>query len=118
MNNKTKIALWVGRVLMGLMFLAAGGNKLMGNPMMVDMFDKIGFGQGFRYFTGALEVLTAVLIVMPRTSFYGAVIGVCILIGAFLTQLMVMHGDVIHTIVIGAILILLAWAQRPRGVKS
>lgn len=117
MSNKAKIALWTGRVLMMAMFLGAGGNKLMGNPMMVDMFGKIGFGQGFRYLTGGLEVLAAILIIVPRTSFYGAALGVCILIGAFLTQLLVLHGDVIHTIVTGAILAALAWAQRPGAVK-
>jgi putative oxidoreductase len=36
------IALWVVQVGLALMFLMAGGNKLLGNPMMVGLFDAIG----------------------------------------------------------------------------
>jgi hypothetical protein len=36
------IALWVLRVVVGLVFLAAGGSKLAGAPAMVAMFSKIG----------------------------------------------------------------------------
>jgi ketosteroid isomerase-like protein len=50
------IILWTLSVLTALTFFAAGGPKLAGAPAMVEIFDKVGFGQWFRYFTGLLEV--------------------------------------------------------------
>ena len=50
------------RALLTLVFVGAGGAKLAGISMMVDSFDAIGFGQGFRYLTGLIEVGGAALL--------------------------------------------------------
>src|ERR1700676_1723173 len=50
------ITLWTLSGLVALAFLGAGGAKLAGVPVMVEMFGKVGLGQWFRYFTGLLEV--------------------------------------------------------------
>jgi uncharacterized membrane protein YphA (DoxX/SURF4 family) len=55
-------------------FLYIGATKLTGTANTVQYFDAIGWGQWFRYATGFLDVLGAVLIVVPRLTFYGAVI--------------------------------------------
>lgn len=50
-SSKAKnIALWSLQVLIAAAFLMAGFAKLSGQPMMVEMFEKIGVGQWFRYF--------------------------------------------------------------------
>ena len=46
-----------GILLAAAMFLAAGVPKLLGAPVMVQMFNAIGIGQWFRYLTGSIEVL-------------------------------------------------------------
>jgi len=51
--NRWSIAL---RILLMLVFVAAGGLKLAGVPKMVALFDQIGLGQGFRLLTGIVEV--------------------------------------------------------------
>ena len=38
--------------------------KLSGDPRMVGLFDAIGVGQWFRYVTGSLEVLGAILLLI------------------------------------------------------
>ena len=114
MNKKSNVAIWVGRVLLAVLFVVTGASKLSGVPAMVDMFDRIGYGQGFRYVTGISEVLAAGLILWPRTSLYGAVWAACIVVGAFFIQLLVLHGDVVHTIVIGVVVAAMIWAQRRR----
>jgi hypothetical protein len=48
------------------MFLMVGFFKLSGDPRLVGLFDAIGFGQWFRYVTGSLEVLGALLLLIPR----------------------------------------------------
>ena len=64
------ITLWILQIFAAGMFLLAGGLKLAGAAPMVAMFEQIGIGQWFRYFTGGLEVACAVLLLIPGTSDY------------------------------------------------
>src|SRR5437870_97331 len=75
------IALWILQILAAAMFLFAGSLKLTGAAQMVAMFDKIGIGQWFRYFTGALEVTSGVLLLIPRTAAIGAALLAATMIG-------------------------------------
>ena len=86
--------------------------------MMLDMFGKIGFGQGFRYVTGIIEVGAALLLLWPRTTLPGALAMLAVLAGAFVTQAFVLHGDVVHVIVIAAFVGLLIWLVRGRPAAS
>ena len=103
------VALWIFRILVGLVFTAAAAAKLSGAPMMVQEFNVIGLGQWFRYFTAAVEITSVVLLLIPRTSRIGAVglVGVCA--GALVTQLMILHGDLIHVFVLMAASVALVW---------
>ena len=67
------------------MFLMAGGNKLAGNPQMVGMFETIGLGQWFRYLTGSLEVIGAVLLIVPALSGVGGLLLTGVMFGAVAT---------------------------------
>jgi uncharacterized membrane protein YphA (DoxX/SURF4 family) len=73
------------------MFLMAGGSKLAGAQPMVEMFDAIGVGQWFRYVTGTIEVVSALLLLMPSTAAIGAALLVCVMVGAIITHLTVLH---------------------------
>jgi uncharacterized membrane protein YphA (DoxX/SURF4 family) len=106
------ILVWVLRVLVAGLFLFAAFAKLSGNQMMVDEFAVIGLGQWFRYLTGILELAGAILVLIPAVSVAGALILLAVDAGAFVAQAFVLHGDVIHTFVIGAVLGLLIWLQR------
>ena len=77
---------WILKGLLALAFLAAGGAKLYGAPMMVESFERIGFGQWFRYLTGALEIIGAITILVPSASAFGALLLSCIMIGAIITH--------------------------------
>lgn len=119
MSPKVKtILLWIGRVAMAALFLMAGSQKLMGAPMMLESFAKYGLGDWFRYFTGSVEVVGAILLLIPRTSFYAALLLLCVLIGAFIAQTMVLHGDVIHVLVFALVVGALAWFQRPASFST
>ena len=78
--------LWTLQVLAALAFLAAGGSKLAGSPMMVAEFQKIGLGQWFRYVTGLLEITGAVAVVVPKTAFYGAALLATVMVGALIAH--------------------------------
>jgi len=65
-----------------LAFIAAGGAKLAGVPAMVEIFDKVGVGQWFRYFTGLLELAAGIGLLISRYAFYAAVVLAVVMIGA------------------------------------
>ena len=66
------VGLWILQIGAAGMFLMVSFFKLSGDPRMVGLFDAIGLGQWFRYLTGSLEVLGAVLLLVPRLSGLGA----------------------------------------------
>ena len=78
---------WVLHGMAALAFLAAGGAKLTGSPMMVSEFQAIGLGQWFRYLTGILEIGGAIALVLPRAAYYGAVLLVTVMTGALAAHL-------------------------------
>ena len=51
---------------------------------MVTMFDQIGLGQWLRYFTGTLQVLGAVFVLIPLFSGIGSGILTVVMVGAAL----------------------------------
>ena len=106
------IALWVLRVLVGLAFLGAGGSKLAGVPAMVEMFEKVGLGQGFRILTGALEVLGAVGLFIPRFAFYAACLLALVMIGAVGFHLAKLGGNPAPPIVLLLLVGTIAWLTR------
>ena len=106
------IGFWVLKILFGLAFIAAGAAKLYGPQVMVAEFDAVGLGQWFRYFTGALEIIGAIMLLTPKTTGFGALLLAGICGGAFFAQLFALHGDIIHAIVMAIILLALAWTQR------
>ena len=106
------IGFWALKLVLAGLFVFAGGAKLVGLPAMVAVFEHVGFGQWFRYFTGALELAGAALLLWPATTGIGALLLTCVSLGAFVAQLLVLHEDIIHTIVMAVILGAIAWTHR------
>jgi putative oxidoreductase len=104
--------LWVVRGLLALAFLGAGGAKLYGVPMMVQEFEHIGLGQWFRYLTGALEVLGALLILTPSLAAFGALLLIGIMIGATIAHLFVIGGTAVPALVLLALSAIVAYVKR------
>jgi putative oxidoreductase len=107
-----RIGFWALKLVLAALFLFTGGAKLAGQPAMVEVFERIGFGQWFRYLTGILEVGGAGLLLWPPTTALGALLLTIVSVGALLAQLLVLHEDVIHCIVLAVILAAVAWTQR------
>ncbi len=106
------ITLWVFQVLLAAMFFMSGGSKVGGAAQMIGLFETIGIGQWFRYLTGILEVLAAVLLLVPRAAGLGAALLVPVMAGAVVTHVLVLHNSP----AVPAVLLLLAgfvaWGRR------
>ena len=86
-SRVASVALWATQIVLAAMFLFAGGSKLLGAPAMVDLFTAIGFGQWFRYVTGAIEVSAAVALLIPSAALFGAMLIIPTMLGAAATNL-------------------------------
>jgi putative oxidoreductase len=87
------ITLWSLSVMTAPVFIAAGGAKFAGVPAMVEIFEKAGVGQWFRYFTGLLEVAAGIGLLISRYAFYAAAALAVVMIGAIIAQLTVLAGS-------------------------
>ena len=106
------IALWTLQVLVALALGAAGSGKLLGSPAMIALFDAVGIGQWFRYVTGSLEVLGALLLIVPGRAVFGAVLLACVMAGAVVAHLTVLHTAPTAPLVLLALTALIAWGRR------
>ncbi|HSQ29145.1 MAG TPA: DoxX family protein [Gemmatimonadaceae bacterium] len=85
------LALEIVELTLAGIFLLVGGAKLIGRPDMVALFQQIGFGQWFRYATGAVEVAGAALLLIPILSAASASLLGVVMIVATLVELFVLH---------------------------
>ena len=90
-----QILTWILRVLLGLLFLAIGIEKLTGTQGTIPFFDAIGWGQWFRYVSGAADTAGAILILIPRSTFYGAITITCTVgLGTYLCFTMPLYNPI------------------------
>ena len=111
------VGLWILQIGAAGMFLMVGFFKLSGDPRMVGLFDAIGLGQWFRYVTGSLEVLGAVLLLVPRLSGLGALLLVGVMLGAVPTHLFVVGGNPLPAIILLIVTGVVAWGRRERTMN-
>jgi putative oxidoreductase len=104
-------------LLLALVFLFAGGAKLMSAPGMIEEFTQIGMGQWFRYLTGILEAGGALAVLIPRFRFCGALLLALVMMGATVINLgiLALPAMALPTIGLMALAITLAWQWRPGG---
>ena len=89
------------RILLSIAFLGAGGAKLAGVDMMVMTFDQIGWGQGFRFLIGAIEVIGVALLWLPRRQVIGAAVLGGTMLGAVLTHWLILGPSAVPAMVLG-----------------
>jgi putative oxidoreductase len=116
-RNTTHKVLWAAQILIGLfMIFASGMPKLLGAAAAAEVFDQIGWGSWFQYFTGAVEVAGGVGLLIPRLAGLAALGLVGVMIGAVITQLTVLDQPALAIMpaVLGVVLALVArhrWTQ-------
>jgi len=80
-----------GVVFVAFLFFGAGKLKSDANGAWVVLYNQIGFGQWFRYFSGAIEIVGAFLVLIPQTVTVGFAMLGGTMVGAMLIDAFVLH---------------------------
>jgi len=109
---------WLPRLAIAIVFVGVGWSKFT-DPMWLRLFDRIGFGQWFRYLTGAMQIAGGLLSLVPRLAMAGIAMLACTMAGAVIAWFA--FGQALGAIIPGALLALLATAgiaeyNRSRGI--
>ena len=86
-SRKSKQILIVS-VVLALVFLVAGVSKLIGLPLMVDMFHRLGLPHWVLLTVGTVEIVGALLLLNSGTRPYAATGLALVMIGASLAHVM------------------------------
>ena len=107
------ITLWSLSGLAALAFIAAGASKLAGAAAMLELFDKVGLGQWFRYFTGLLEVAAGIGLLISRYAFYAAVLLAIVMVGAIIAHVTVLGTSPAAPIVLFVLTGIIVYLRKP-----
>ncbi len=109
---------WILRIGIAVAFALFGAEKFPSDPgsPWIRLFQQIGVGQWFRYFTGVVEVLGGILVLIPWTVTIGLLLLACTMASAALIMVFVI-GRPSDSVVSAGFFIALAafwWNRRNR----
>ena len=111
-SSRVKVAIvWTLQILSAAMFLFAGASKFAGSAPMVQAFAAIGLGQWFRYLTGTIEIVSAVLLLVPSLALFGSLALAVTMVGAIITHLFILGGNPAPAIFLLASTSTIAWIK-------
>jgi uncharacterized membrane protein YphA (DoxX/SURF4 family) len=76
------IAIWILRLVPAIILLQTLYFKFTAHPESVKLFTEIGMEPYGRIGTGILELIASILILIPRYTGYGAILGLIMMTGA------------------------------------
>jgi len=97
---------------LGLFFLGAGVIKLVGLPVMVQLFEDMGMGQWLRYVVGASEMAGGALLLVPASAGLGALLLSGVMLGAFWGNVVVLHSPPLAPAAVLALLLIVLHRRR------
>jgi uncharacterized membrane protein YphA (DoxX/SURF4 family) len=91
---KSLIASWVLRIVVAAILIQTLYFKFTGAEESVYIFSTLGMEPYGRIGSGITELTAAILILIPRTTLLGALIGLAVMSGAILSHLIVLGIEV------------------------
>lgn len=91
---KASLWLWIFRIVPAVILLQTLFFKFTAAPEAVHIFSTLGVEPYGRIALGIAEFITAILLLVPRTSQTGAVIGILLMIGAILAHVFILGIEV------------------------
>lgn len=89
-----KIMSWALRLLAAVILLQTLFFKFTASPESVYIFSKVGIEPWGRIVTGIIELIAAILLLVPSTIALGALLGVGVMSGAIVTHLFILGIEV------------------------
>jgi uncharacterized membrane protein YphA (DoxX/SURF4 family) len=112
------VGLWVATILATLAFLGSGASKLAGAASQAEHFAHWGYPGWFLYVVGASELVGALLLIVPRTAVFGALVLGSVMVGAVGTHLSAGEGPLaIPALVLLSLVSLVGWTRRETFVR-
>jgi len=101
----------------GLLFMYIGWTKFDSHSTWVQVFARIGVGQWFRHFTGAVQIVGGALLIAPPARIVGGAMIACTMLGAVVVDLFVLNAGplAIVPLVLGGMAVAIAgqaWIAR------
>jgi uncharacterized membrane protein YphA (DoxX/SURF4 family) len=100
MNKTPRLIDWILRLTAAVILAQTLWFKFTAAPESVYIFDKVGLGAPGRIGSGIAELIAAILLVIPRTAWLGAILALGVMGGAILSHLTVLgivvmddHGE-------------------------
>lgn len=73
---------WIFRIIAAIILIQTLYFKFLGQPESVELFTKLGVEPWGRIVTGIIELIAAILMLIPSTVFIGASLGIGLMFGA------------------------------------
>jgi uncharacterized membrane protein YphA (DoxX/SURF4 family) len=118
-SKARRIAIWVSRLL-AVIFLFAGLRKLLGAEADIQHFAAWRYPDSLRFVVGSIEVVSAVLLLIPRAAYMGAAgIGVTLLWTGytFLVRVPEQSWRALPTLTALLIVAVVGYAGRPKRLS-
>lgn len=114
------IVLWVLRIVPALIMLQTLYFKFSGSPESMYIFRMLDMEPYGRIGTGVAELIASVLLLIPRTTWVGAVLGLGIIAGAILSHLFILGIEIMddggYLFILGVVVLvctsILVWIHR------
>jgi putative oxidoreductase len=94
MNKTLRIIDWIFRLTAAVILAQTLWFKFTAAPESVYIFDKVGLGAPGRIGSGIVELIAAILLLIPRTAWLGAALAFGVMGGAIMSHLTVLGIDV------------------------
>ncbi len=90
MKNQQNVISWVAQIVAAVILAQTLFFKFSGAMESVDLFTKLGVEPFGRYAAGTMELVTVILLLIPKKAWLGATLGVFVMIGAIFSHLLVL----------------------------
>lgn len=124
MAEPLSILIGVAQITIAAIFIQTLYSKFTGSVEFVEIFSEIGLEPWGRYVVGGLELVASILLLIPFTSWYGALLSLFIIVPALIVHIfkigLVVHNDrgllfglALAVLVLSGAVLLLRWDLGP-----
>ena len=97
MAEPLSILIWIAQITIAAIFIQTVYSKFASSVEFVEIFSEIGLEPWGRYIVGGLELVASILLLIPFTSWYGALLSLFIIVPALIVHIfkigLVVHND-------------------------